>query len=187
MDMLDPGVEVAVNNCVVEYTLANQDRLSAHEVIRRHHRQLLVWLGKRLMVAEDAYDVAQESYIKLLKYEGSADIRSAWAVLQKIALNVAYDLGRTRRSHQEDLHCSIDEVDLVSDAPSIERILEAEQTLIRVMLVIENLPPRCREIFLLSRMENLTYAEIANCCNISVKMVEKHISHALMVCARCLD
>ena len=187
MDMLNAGTEVAASNGVVGYTLSTQDCLSAHEVIRRHHRQLLVWLGKRLMVPEDAYDVAQESYIKLLKYEGCADIRSAWAVLQKIALNVARDLGRTRRSHHEDQHCSIEEIDLVSHAPSIERILDAEQTLSRVMRAIESLPPRCREVFLLSRMENLTYVEIANNCEISVKMVEKHISHALMICTRSLQ
>ena len=49
-------------------------------------------------------------------------------------------------------------------------------------MAIESLTPRCRQVFLLSRVKGLSYSEIAAQCEISVKMVEKHISHALLVC-----
>jgi RNA polymerase sigma factor (sigma-70 family) len=186
MDMTNVSAVAVVDNAITGYSNYSQTRLSVHEVIRRHHYQLLAWLGKRLSIPDDAYDVAQESYIKLLKYEGSADIRSAWAVLQKIAINVARDLGRTRRSRSNELHCSIDDVELESMAPSIERVLEAEQELKIVMRAITGLPTRCRQVFLLSRIDGMTYTEIAEHCEISVKMVEKHISHALMVCTQSL-
>ncbi len=47
---------------------------------------------------------------------------------------------------------------------------------------IEHLPPKCRQVFLLSRVRRMTYGEIARHCGISRKMVEKHVSHALAVC-----
>jgi RNA polymerase sigma-70 factor (ECF subfamily) len=66
----------------------------------------------------------------------------------------------------------------------VERELSAEQDLALLYDVIEGLPPKCRQVFLLSRVKLMTYPEIAKHCGISVKMVEKHISHALAVCTR---
>jgi RNA polymerase sigma-70 factor (family 1) len=48
-----------------------------------------------------------------------------------------------------------------------------------VQTAIEGLPPRCREVFLLSRISNMTYKEIAASLDISVKTVENQLSKAL--------
>jgi RNA polymerase sigma-70 factor (ECF subfamily) len=48
-----------------------------------------------------------------------------------------------------------------------------------VQTAIEGLPPRCREVFLLSRISNMTYKEIAASLGISVKTVENQLSKAL--------
>jgi RNA polymerase sigma-70 factor (ECF subfamily) len=80
--------------------------------------------------------------------------------------------------------CSVDDVELVSDEPSAERQLSARQDLDILTSTIENLPPKCRQVFLLSRVRRMTYPQIATHCGISVKMVEKHISHALSVCMK---
>lgn len=44
---------------------------------------------------------------------------------------------------------------------------------------IRNLPDKCREVFMLSKMEGLTYPEIANALDLSVKTVERQISIGL--------
>jgi RNA polymerase sigma-70 factor, ECF subfamily len=49
----------------------------------------------------------------------------------------------------------------------------------RLKEVIDNLPPRCREIFLLSRVEELSHKEIADELDISVNTVKSHIMNAL--------
>ncbi len=46
---------------------------------------------------------------------------------------------------------------------------------------IENLPEKCKEVFILSRYEELKYAEIAEKLDISVKTVEAHMSKALKI------
>ncbi|WP_445747751.1 sigma factor-like helix-turn-helix DNA-binding protein [Polaribacter sp.] len=43
---------------------------------------------------------------------------------------------------------------------------------------IENLPPKCKQIFLLSKEEGLTNIEIAEYLNVSIKSVEAHITKA---------
>jgi RNA polymerase sigma-70 factor, ECF subfamily len=50
---------------------------------------------------------------------------------------------------------------------------------IDVMKSIDQLPPRCKEIFMLSRFELLSYTEISEKLNISVNTVKTQMSRAL--------
>ena len=50
--------------------------LSIQEIIRRHHGALIKFLRRRLSIAEDAEDVAQEAYIRMMRYEGSSELNS---------------------------------------------------------------------------------------------------------------
>jgi RNA polymerase sigma factor (sigma-70 family) len=159
------------------------EALSVQDTIRRYHDSLLRFLRQRLRVKEDAADVAQEAYVRLLQYEGSKTIASPSSMLFRIAINVANDLGRAAQSRRVSDQVSLDTVELTSGLPGPERELAAEQELALLYEVIDQLPPKCRNVFLLSRVKRMTYPEIAQHCGISVKMVEKHISHALAICA----
>jgi RNA polymerase sigma-70 factor (ECF subfamily) len=156
--------------------------LSVHNTVRRYHNSLIHFLRQRLRSAEDANDVAQEAYIRMMQYQNSTAIRSPSSMLFRIAINVANDLGRSDQVRRVSDQCSLEAVDLVSDTPSPEREVSAIQELKLLREAIEDLPPKCRQVFLLSRMRRMTYPQIAAHCGISVKMVEKHISRALAVC-----
>ena len=161
---------------------APQEQLSIQEIIRRHHESLIKFLRRRLSIAEDANDVAQETYIRMMKYEGSREIVSPSAMLYRIAVNVANDHGRAAQARWSADHCDIDEVQIVSEQPSAERAVLAGQNLDLLLDVIEHLPPKCKQVFLLSRAHGMTYPEIARHCGVSVKMVEKQISRAMAAC-----
>ncbi|HJR68561.1 MAG TPA: RNA polymerase sigma factor [Gammaproteobacteria bacterium] len=158
--------------------------LSTGDVVRSHHRSVLRFLRRRGATPDDALDMAQDTYLRLLKYEGATTIESPPAMLFRIAGNVAADHGRAAvlrrrvRSFEGDAYDTV-----ASSQPSAERELAAEQVATAVDLAIAALPPQCRAVFLLSRIEGLTYPEIAAERGISVKTVEKHVSHALRVCA----
>ena len=163
---------------------AQCEPLSVQNTIHRYHESLIQFLRQRLRVPEDALDVAQETYIRLLQYQDSRHIRSPSSMLFRIAINVAKDLGRAEMARGAQSHCSVDDLDIASDEPSAERQLTARQDLALLYEVIEHLPPKCRQVFLLSRVRRMTYSQIARHCGISQKMVEKHVSHALAVCMR---
>jgi RNA polymerase sigma factor (sigma-70 family) len=160
------------------------DVLSVKDTIARYHDSLIRFLRQRLRVKEDAADVAQEAYIRMMQYEGSRQIQSPSSMLFRIAINVANDLGRSEQTRRVSSQCSLDGLELVSDRPTPDRELSAEQDLELLYEAIERLPPKCQQVFLLSRAQRMTYPEIARHCGISVKMVEKHISHALAVCMK---
>jgi len=92
------------------------------------------------------------------------------------------DHGRAALARHHSRHSQIDDVELTSELPSPERDVLASQTLDLLLETIEQLPPKCKQVFLLSRASDMTYPEIAAHCGISVKMVEKHISRAIAAC-----
>ncbi|MDR3415314.1 MAG: RNA polymerase sigma factor [Nevskia sp.] len=158
--------------------------LSVEDVIRRHHDALIRFLRKRLRTPEDASDVAQETYIRMMQYNGSTEVQSPSSMLYRIAINVANDLGRSEQVRRASDQTSIDDLELASDQPPPERIVAGMQDLSLLYDAIAHLPPKCQQVFLLSRVRGMTYPEIAQHCGISVKMVEKHIGRALSVCLK---
>jgi RNA polymerase sigma-70 factor (ECF subfamily) len=103
-------------------------------------------------------------------------------MLFRIAVNVANDHGRAAVARHRKRHAQIEDVELTSELPSAEREVLASQTLDLLLETIDQLPPKCKQVFLLSRASDMTYPEIAAHCGISVKMVEKHISRAIAAC-----
>jgi RNA polymerase sigma-70 factor (ECF subfamily) len=160
------------------------ETLSVQDTIRRYHDSLIRFLRQRLRVKEDAADIAQEAYIRMMQYEGSQKIHSPSSMLFRIAINVANDACRAEHVRQATDQIPIDGLELASPMPSADREIAASQDLEILYAAIEGLPPKCRHVFLLSRAERMTYPQIAVHCGISVKMVEKHISHALAICMK---
>jgi RNA polymerase sigma factor (sigma-70 family) len=160
------------------------EALSVQETIRRHHDSLVRFLRQRLRVKEDAVDIAQEAYIRMMQYEGSSKIHSPGSMLFRIAINIANDLGRADAVRRVSEQVPIDGLELASTQPSADRQIAASQDLQILYRAIEQLPPKCRQVFLLSRAQRMTYPQIAAHCGISVKMVEKHIGHALAICMK---
>jgi RNA polymerase sigma-70 factor (ECF subfamily) len=71
---------------------------------------------------------------------------------------------------------ALSEIDDPSEALQLKILQE------RIISIInEDLPSRCREIFLLSRFEGKTHKEIAETLHLSVRTVEHQIDHALKV------
>lgn len=67
----------------------------------------------------------------------------------------------------------------ISDAPGIDQEIEAADLARVVARIVARLPERCREVFRLNRYHHLTYAEVAETLNLSVKTVELHMARAL--------
>lgn len=147
-----------------------------------HQQQLLSFLRRRTGSHEDAQDLVQESYLRMVRFGYTDPPRPepVWrSLLYRTANSLVSNLGREQRSHHAAEHDAFDELELVSELPSPERQVEARQEFARMLEALHELPPRCRQVFLLHRLHGKSYSEIAVHCDISVKAVEKHISKAL--------
>lgn len=155
-------------------------------LFERCRRGLLKYLFDLLSRREDAEDVVQETYIRLVnaKTLERSEAR-ARAFLFKIATNLAYDRFRERRVRGAQSDAEIGA--LASDAPSPERIVAFEQGVEIVKQTLLELTPRCRQVFLLRTAEELGYDEIAARLNVSKRTVEREMQTALEICQQRLQ
>lgn len=84
---------------------------------------------------------------------------------------------RTEKRHQEILNLSGKEIDTENDN-SIDKEIEFYNQIDKIYVSIRQLPPKCSQIFVLSKIDGLPYTQIARELNISVKTVENQISKA---------
>ena len=154
-------------------------------VFVRFQRSLLRYLRDLLSRREDAEDVAQETYVRLV---GAGPLEPSEvrvrAFMFKVATNLAYDRFRQRRSRgqQDDAELAA----LPDDTPPAERIVAIEQSLGIVERTLLGLPMRCRQVFLLRVSAELSYEAIAERFGVSKRTVEREMQTALDACQRNL-
>ncbi len=133
-----------------------------------------VWYMLRDEDATD--DVIQEVFVKLWQVRGTLDPeRSLKALLYQMARNFALNHTRSARRFTGD---DVTEMEL-GHAPSVEAELTARTLEERLRAWIDELPPRRREAFCLSRFENMSHDEIAVAMDLAPKTVNNHIVLAL--------
>lgn len=125
-------------------------------------------------------DLVHESFRRLLG--AAARVEQPEAYLSRIAGNLIRDRAIAAARHQDAMHESFDEQALAGPDP--HRQLEARDTLARLEAALATLKPKTREIFLMHRLDGLSYAEIARARGMSVKGVEKQIAKALYLLKR---
>jgi RNA polymerase sigma-70 factor (ECF subfamily) len=130
-------------------------------------------------VKETCEDIAQAIFLELWKKRNALDIRtSVGAYLHKMALSRALNYLRDHKKHSHDPDDRLTSVP-AEDNPLV-RITDEELNSV-IGQAIDSLPPRCREVFMLSRFEGMSYQEISLALDISPKTVENQISKALML------
>jgi len=158
--------------------LAQKDRAALEDLSRRYSFVLRRYFERRNLTGADAEDAVQEVFAKLANRSGISAIESLEGYLFETAANVAIDHFRrsgARHAQAHDLY--EDGIHAVEDF-SPERIHEGRETLVMLLTILNELPARTRNIFILARLEQFTYPEIAKRLGVSVSAVEKHVVKA---------
>ena len=157
--------------------IARGDRGAFETVFREHYAPLVRFAEVMLRSREAGEDIVQEVLLSLWRQRETLKVDdSLRAYLYRAVRNRALNSVRNDRVRREAMP------HLVREAPEITtgeaELLEGElETAARG--AIAELPPRCREIFELSRFKGLRYGEIAETLGISVKTVETQMGRAL--------
>jgi RNA polymerase sigma-19 factor, ECF subfamily len=143
-----------------------------------HHSWLECWLRKRLGNASDAADIAQDTFVRVLAKEIA--IREPRAMLTTIAQGMVANLYRRRDielAYEQALAARPEQYAMSPEARAI--MLE---TLVEIDALLNSLPPLVREAFLLSQLDGMGQADIAERLGISLATVKRYIAKALLQC-----
>jgi len=138
-----------------------------------HHNWLVGWLRRRLGNIDHAADIAQDTFVRVLLKSAIEVIEEPRAYLTVIAK------GLVANAHRRDAleRTYLETLAVVPEAlaPSQEYRAMLLETLFEIDAMLDQLPPKARSTFLLSQLEGLTYAEIAERLDISVRTVKRHM------------
>lgn len=141
---------------------------------------------RRVKNPVEAEDLTQEAFARLARHPDKPAGPRAQGYIFTIASNLLTDRVRDRVAKKANDHRSISDTQinsaisaqLVEDRDP-ERVYIARETLKDVMTALGELNERTRDIFILSRVENMRQRDIADMYGISVSAVEKHVMKAL--------
>ena len=134
--------------------------------------------------SELASDIAQEVFMKVWEKGVAFDLNKVKGLLYKIAHDLWVDNYR-KKATAEKYCLQLTHKTSEENTPQEElQYLELQETYEKTLNL---LPLKQREVFLMSRMEQLKYKEIAERLNISLKAVEKRMKLALLSMRKALD
>lgn len=160
--------------------LRSKDKSAFSLVFNEHFVSLVNYAMRFLDEREDAEETVQDVFVKFWDKCGDLDPESSIkSYLYRSVHNTC--LNQIKHEKVKDAYKQhvLHHMERTSELILEKRDPEVVRT--QILVEIENLPPRCSEIFKLSRLEGLKYQEIADHLEISVKTVEVQMGKALKV------
>lgn len=160
------------------------------ELDARFRASLLAYFLRRTGNAQEAEDLTQETFVRLIGSSSFEMADEAQAFVFRVASNLLRDRGRSQSRMRRFGAVAVDyataerfEPGLVEDI-NPERVLIGRESLTEVFACLDELGERTKNIFILFRLEGMKQKEIAAYYGIGLSTVEKHVMAAAMRLAK---
>lgn len=172
------------------FDAAGEDTRHRAELVARlfqeHNEALIRFLALRLRSQQEAKEVAQEAYVRLLKLDQPGAVGFLRAFLFKTAANLAVDRIRHEQTSRR-VKRATKFLDELNTQPTPEQSVNDAQELKLAERLIDELPPKCRRAFLLHKVYGLDFPDIAKQMGLGERMVRIYVVRALLYCRAGLD
>lgn len=153
------------------------------QIFEEHYefiRNYIYYLSGDMDIAED---LVQDVFMKVWERRESINDQTLKPLLYKISRNLYFNLYKRNSLDIRFLNT----IENRAEQESPEFLMEMNEFNDKLQKAISGLPEHCRTIFLMSRIDEMKYHEIADSLKISVKAVEKQISKALRLLRENID
>lgn len=155
-------------------------RQAVHSLYRDHHGWLTRWLGGRVSCSEQAADIAQETYLRILTAPRYATPSTPRAFLVTVAKGLLVDY--FRRSALERAYLDALAAQPEAEQSSPEEQVSMLQLLLEIDRLLDGLSRNARIAFLLDRIDGVPQAEIAAQLGVSTRRVRQYLAQAMRHC-----
>lgn len=155
------------------------------QLFREHNRALVSLLTVRLQSVDEAREVAQEAYARILQLDKEGTPGFLRFYLFRVAVNLATDRLRQRARFYRHVASSMSEFEVDINEPESQVL--AQDELQRLSEYLKEIPERCREALMLFKLEELSQDEIAERLGVTPRMARRYISYALTYCRMRID
>ncbi|EKF17579.1 ECF subfamily RNA polymerase sigma-24 factor [Nitratireductor pacificus pht-3B] len=152
------------------------------DLFKRQHQELVRFAARLVGGRDGGEEVVQNAYLRLAhrsRQGGAIEHPKAYAF--SVARRAAFDF--TAERNREWLHrVDFEDADVGAAGTDPTQLLDRRQRILRLAVVLNELPGACQKAFILNKIEGHPHREIARRLGISVSMVEKHIMRAMIHC-----
>jgi RNA polymerase sigma-70 factor (family 1) len=170
---------IAPETDIVE-ALRQSNAVVFERLFNDYYERLCNYANSFLDDMDESEEVVQSTFITLWEKHDTLDIHTSvksylYQAVHNQSLNkIKHD--RVKQSHFEFVTYQNN-----AEAPDAHQTMVGKELNELITLAVDSLPLQCRTVFMLSRFENFSYAEIAEQLSLSVKTVENHIGKALRI------
>jgi RNA polymerase sigma-70 factor (family 1) len=156
------------------------DELAFENIFKSYYERLCNYANTFINDIDEAEEMVQSTFIEIWEKHEAIEIHTSmksylYRSVHNHCLNRLKHF-KVRREHTEELKHQLE-----SGIDNASQDLIGSELQQQIELAIDSMPPQCSKIFKLSRFENLTYAEIAENLNLSVKTVDNQMGKALRI------
>jgi len=153
------------------------------EEVHPHGSSLRAYLRGSFPTVRDQDDVVQEAYLRIWKARAAHPIASAKAFLFTVARHCALDMLRKERRSPVISVTDLSRLFVSDTGPDAAQAAATSQEIDLVVEAVEALPARCREIFILRRLQGVSQKDIAMRLGLSEQTVQVQAARGLRKCS----
>lgn len=154
------------------------------DVYRDSKSGLVRYISQFFKRTQDAEDVVQEAFVKVIEAQRKREIKAPKAYLYQTARNTAIEEVKKKSFKLTDmLGDSLPDLELGKTA-TMEEQFEVRENFEVYCRAVRSLPVKCRRAYVLCRIYGFTQKEAAEHMGISLKGIEGHLTRATR---RCMD
>ncbi|MHB1920953.1 MAG: RNA polymerase sigma-70 factor [Chitinophagaceae bacterium] len=178
------GTMISMEEEMIWKRIQSKDEQAFEAYYKENYTRFFILACKYLKIPEKAEEMVHDVFIKIWLDGNQINLQySLTSYIYRAVINRC--LNKIKQEQREMAHQN--DFQLHQPDRYVDRSMEENEIQMRIFQEIEKLPPQCRKVFQMSRLEALKQQDIANQLGISIKTVKNHMTHALKVLRKSLE
>ncbi|MFK5973193.1 MAG: RNA polymerase sigma-70 factor [Flavobacteriaceae bacterium] len=154
-------------------------------LVDTYHHKLCVYAYSLIHNQDSAEDIVQNVFVRT--WHKRQNLKTNFSIKNFLYRSVYNEFIDQYRKEKPFFPLEKKHIDAITDIVEEDDIRSLEHIITLIKQEIQNLPPKCKEVFLLSKEDGLSNVEIAEYKKVSIKAVEGHLTRAFNILRKTFD